>query len=85
VHVYERAVIQEVPQRQVAAEFGITQGVVSRKCAKVIAWMSRCGLKELRGMSDAERGRYLVRFAERKYDFYREQAEAPIACRCRTR
>jgi len=68
VQIYERAVIQEVPQRQVAAEFGITQGVVSRKCARVIAWMSRCGVKELRGMTDPERGRYLVRFAEQKKD-----------------
>jgi hypothetical protein len=76
VQIYERAVIQEVPQRQVAAEFGITQGQVSRKCSRVIAWMSRCGVKELRGMSDHERGRYLLRFAERKYDHYREQAEA---------
>ena len=76
VQIYERAVIQEVPQRQVAAEFGITQGAVSRKCAKVIAWMSRCGQEELRGMNLAEGGRYLYRFAERKYDHYREQAEA---------
>ena len=76
VHIYERAVIQEAPQRQVAEEFGITQGAVSRKCAKVIAWISRCGRKELSGMNDAERGRYVVRFAEQKYDFYREQSEA---------
>ena len=75
LEIYELAVIQEVPQRQVGEKFGITQSAVSRKCAKVIAWTGRCGRAEYSRLPCDERLRYLERFAEKMYAWYRQQAE----------
>jgi len=76
LEIYDRVVIQEIPQRQVAADFHVNQSNVSRKCARVIDWMGTTGREEQSGMTPQQRARYLVRFAEKKYDAYRERLEA---------
>lgn len=75
LRMYERTVIQEMPQKVVAAEEKLTQGYVSKRVRRVVEWMGRAGNQEYGEMPADEKLRYLQRFAEKKYDHFRQQAE----------
>lgn len=76
LRMYDRVVIEDVSQYVVAEEEGLTQGYVSKRVRRVIEWMGRVGNKEYGVAAGDEKLRYLHRFAEKKYDYYRRESEA---------